>query len=83
MNRKKVMEQQNQEEVTKVMVEVDLNEGLELKVSESTPIHICGKAAKSTNEECIFALCGNCFLPPETRRSAGRKEKGSCYGRQV
>jgi hypothetical protein len=67
------MEQQNQEEVTKVMVEVDLNEGFESKVSESTPIHICGKAAKGT--KCVFALCGNCFLPPETRRSAGRERR--------
>jgi hypothetical protein len=68
-------EVKNQAEVAAVLVEVGQNEGLEWKVCENKPIHICGKAANSTDEECVFALCGNCFLPPETRRSAGRKRK--------
>jgi hypothetical protein len=62
----------DQDEVT-VLVDVGKNEGMEWKVSERMPVHICGKAADSSNAECVFGLCGNCFVQPNTRQYAGRK----------
>ncbi len=59
-----------------ISVEGGENEGMEWKVSENMPIYLCGKAADSTNEECVFALCGNCYIPPTVhKRGGGRKRK--------
>ncbi len=51
------------------------NEELEWKVSERKPIHVCKRASNSKDKGCVFALCGNCFEPPNVRGCAGRKRK--------
>ena len=74
------------EETAIAKVEVGKNQEMEWKVSERKPMHICERASNSKDEGCVFALCGNCFKPPNVGRCAGRKrtrgvmtkEKGVC-----
>jgi hypothetical protein len=57
----------------KVTADVGKNQEIVWKVSERKPIHMCKRALNSMDEGCVFALCGDCFKPPNMCRCAGRK----------
>jgi hypothetical protein len=64
----------NTKEPANILIEHNENEGMEWKVSEVMPVHMCGKSANSSEyEECEFALCADCYVPPNARGNRGRK----------
>jgi hypothetical protein len=58
----------------RVMADVGKNQEKEWKVSERNSVHMCKRASKSTDEGCVFALCGDCFKPPNVGRCAGKED---------